>query len=216
LVARKLGATRVHSFDYDSDSVACTRELKSRFFGDDPDWTVEQGSVLDAAYMRSLGAFDVVYCWGVLHHTGDMWRAFDRVADAVKPGGRLYVALYNDQGASSRRWRVIKRLYNRGPSLLRPALLLVVRAYFSTRGALGRFVRPRSERSNAGRQEDKQPRGMSRWHDLVDWVGGYPFEVAKPEEVFDFCRMRGFALRRLKTVGGGLGNNEFVFVRKAE
>jgi 2-polyprenyl-6-hydroxyphenyl methylase/3-demethylubiquinone-9 3-methyltransferase len=55
---------------------------------------------------------------------------------------------------------------------------------------------------------------MSNWHDLVDWVGGYPFEVAKPEEVFDFCQKRGFVLERLKTVGGGLGNNEFVFAQR--
>jgi 2-polyprenyl-6-hydroxyphenyl methylase/3-demethylubiquinone-9 3-methyltransferase len=55
---------------------------------------------------------------------------------------------------------------------------------------------------------------MSVWYDLVDWVGGYPFEVAKPEEVFDFYRKRGFELSRLKTSGGGLGCNEFVFIRK--
>jgi 2-polyprenyl-6-hydroxyphenyl methylase/3-demethylubiquinone-9 3-methyltransferase len=54
---------------------------------------------------------------------------------------------------------------------------------------------------------------MSRWHDLVDWVGGYPFEVAKPEQVFDFLKRRGFALEKLSTAGGGLGCNQFVFVR---
>jgi hypothetical protein len=52
---------------------------------------------------------------------------------------------------------------------------------------------------------------MSRWHDLIDWVGGYPFEVASPEQIFDFCRERGLSLKRLKTCGGGSGCNQFVF-----
>ena len=54
--------------------------------------------------------------------------------------------------------------------------------------------------------------GMSPWHDVVDWVGGYPFEVAKPEEVFEFCCQHGFVLKKLLTKGGGLGGNQFVFV----
>ena len=56
-------------------------------------------------------------------------------------------------------------------------------------------------------------RGMSRWHDIVDWIGGYPFEVATPDSVFEFCRNRGFTLVHLKTSGGKLGCNEFVFQR---
>ncbi|NDB17165.1 MAG: hypothetical protein EB018_09795 [Gammaproteobacteria bacterium] len=58
-------------------------------------------------------------------------------------------------------------------------------------------------------------RGMSWWHDKIDWIGGLPFEVAKPEEIFDFYRNRGFALDRLVTCAGGLGCNEFVFTRVA-
>jgi 2-polyprenyl-3-methyl-5-hydroxy-6-metoxy-1,4-benzoquinol methylase len=215
LAAKRLGAARVHSFDYDVNSVACTRELKSRFFPDDSSWTVEHGSVLDEAYVRSLGTFDVVYSWGVLHHTGDLWRALGYTVGLVKPGGRLCIAIYNDQGATSRRWRVIKRLYNRGPPFVRALLLLAVRTYFGSRTALGWVARGgRSEKSTPDSSRQPVSRGMSNAHDLVDWVGGYPFEVAKPEEVFDFCRSRGFVLQRLKTVGGGLANNEFVFEQK--
>jgi len=71
LTARKLGA-RVHSFDFDKDSVACTTQLRERYFTGDRDWTIEQGSILDDNYVRGLGTFDVVYAWGVLHHTGAM------------------------------------------------------------------------------------------------------------------------------------------------
>jgi len=58
-------------------------------------------------------------------------------------------------------------------------------------------------------------RGMSLWHDMVDWLGGYPFEVAKPEAVSRFFSERGFELVELKTCGGRMGCNEFVFRRQA-
>lgn len=90
LAARRLGAS-VHSFDYDPQSVACTEELKRRFFPDDPEWTVEEGSVLDGGYLAGLGQFDVVYSWGVLHHTGEMWKAIENVSHLVRRGG--YVRL---------------------------------------------------------------------------------------------------------------------------
>src|SRR5438105_15936615 len=69
LAARRLGA-RVHSFDYDPQSVPCAAELKRRYFTDDAAWTIEEGSALDEQYVRALGTFDVVYSWGVLHQTG--------------------------------------------------------------------------------------------------------------------------------------------------
>jgi len=63
------------------------------------------------------------------------------------------------------------------------------------------------------RFKQKGERGMNIYHDWVDWVGGYPFEVAKPEEIFNFFRKRDFQLQYLKTVGGGYGNNEYVFMK---
>lgn len=194
----------------DPESVACTAELRQRYFPGDPSWTMEEGSVLDAAYVKSLGEFDVVYAWGVLHHTGAMWQALGNVAASVSPGGRLVVAIYNDQGRASRYWALTKRVYNRLPSALRPLILLpaFVRLWGPT---LVRDVvqgRPLHAWRTYG-----STRGMSPWRDVIDWVGGYPFEVAKPEEVFDFYRARGFVLEFLKTCAGGIGCNEFVFSR---
>lgn len=88
LAARRLGAC-VHSFDYDPQSVGCTAELKRRYFPEDADWTVEEGSVLDTGYLQGLGQFDVVYSWGVLHHTGAMWQALENVAPLVAGGGAV-------------------------------------------------------------------------------------------------------------------------------
>jgi len=209
LAARRLGA-RVHSFDYDLDSVRCTAALRERYCGDDPAWTVEQGSVLDRPYLQTLGTWDIVYSWGVLHHTGAMWQALEHVADLVRPGGLLWIAIYNDQGPASRRWLKVKQLYNRLPRGFRWIVVLpaLVRTWGLTilrdaiRGHPFETWRHYAERSR---------RAMSPWRDLVDWVGGLPFEVATPDAIFDFYRRRGFVLRRLRTCGGGLANNEFVF-----
>jgi SAM-dependent methyltransferase len=211
LAARRLGA-RVHSLDYDPYSVACTRELRRRYFPEDPEWIVESGSALDEAYIRSLGRFEVVYSWGVLHHTGQMWAALANAAIPVAEGGRLFIAIYNDQGTPSRRWTKVKRAYNKLPKPLR---FLVVWPSFwvlywrpLTKDVL--HLRPFQTIRDYGKH-----RGMSLWRDLIDWVGGYPFEVAKPEEIFDFYRARGFALLRLRTCAGTLGCNEFVFEKRS-
>src|SRR5690348_16213100 len=140
LAAKRLGAIRVHSFDYDPESVACTVELKRRYFPDASEWTIERGSVHDVADLQSLGTFDIVYSWGVLHHTGDLSTALSNIAEIVNPGGQLFIAIYNDQGSASRRWRAIKRLYNSSPRLLGPVLIVAVGAYFAARRALGRLL----------------------------------------------------------------------------
>ena len=103
LAARRLGA-RVHSFDFDPKSVACTRELKKNYFGDDDSWKIQEASALDTEFMNSLGQYDIVYSWGVLHHTGNLWLAMENAQARVAPGGKFFIALYNDTGSQSARW----------------------------------------------------------------------------------------------------------------
>jgi SAM-dependent methyltransferase len=212
LAARRLGA-RVHSFDYDPQSVACTTELRRRYFASDPAWVVERGSVLDATRMRALGTFDIVYSWGVLHHTGRMWDALDNAAIPVAPGGKLFVAIYNDTGTQARRWEWIKRTYNELPRFARVPFAVAVTAPSELRAIAGAIVRRRPGEYIRSWTEYRRRRGMSRWHDIIDWVGGYPYEFATPDAIFDFYRARGFTLTRLKCGGAGLGCNEFVFER---
>lgn len=201
LAARQLGA-RVLSFDLDADSVACARALRERHFPGDGDWIIEHGSLLDAQWLGGLGSFDVVYAWGVVHHTGQMWRAFDNVANAVGPTGAFFTAIYNDQGAISRYWGAVKRLYNRGAAW-RAVLIGLYAPYF-----VGLRMLVRTLRGRGGLD-----RGMDYWYDTLDWLGGYPFEVARPGEVLDAGRRHGFVLERLVTCGGRHGCNEFVFRR---
>jgi len=215
LAARRLGA-RVHSFDYDSHSVACTAELKRRYFPRDLNWTVEQGSALDADYLRSLGTFDVVYSWGVLHHTGQMWRALDNVQGSVEPGGKLFIAIYNDMGSQSTRWRLAKQVYNQLPRPFRLPFALVVMAPSEAKSALRALATFRVREYVRSWIQPRPERGMSRWRDIIDWVGGYPYEVARPEEIFEFCRARGLALTKMQCGGVGLGCNQFVFARERQ
>lgn len=215
LAARRLGAI-VYSFDYDQQSVACTAELKRRYFPEDAFWKIETGSILDRQYLGQLEQFDVVYSWGVLHHTGAMWDALDNIISLVKPTGKLFISIYNDQPSHSERWKNLKRIYNQLPNFLRIPYIFIVMGsrelkslfFCLLKGRLGYYVK------NIMKYEETSLRGMSYWHDIVDWIGGYPFEVAKPEQIFKFYQTQGFELRQLKTCAGGLGCNEFVFIRR--
>lgn len=202
LAAYQQGAD-VTSFDFDVESVNCTRTLKERYANNKNNWNVMQGSILDDEFVASLGEFDIVYAWGVLHHTGDMWRALENASKRVAPRGTWVVSIYNDQGWRSSYWRFIKKMYNSAP-FVRPLLIMLYYPYFVGLRYLVRVFRGR----------EKLERGMSYWHDMVDWLGGFPFEVAKPEKIFAFASAQGFDLRKLRTCGGRSGCNEFVFQKE--
>ena len=202
LAARNLGA-EVYSFDFDPDSVGCTSTLKDRFYNNDLKWIVNEGSVLDSKYLESLGKFDVVYSWGVLHHTGAMWKAMEHLSKTVKSGGLLYIAIYNDQGWLSKYWLFEKKLFN--SNLLAKLFLTLLHAPSQF---IARLISHKLRGSVSGR-------GMTLWFDMLDWLGGYPFEVAKPEEILSFLRLRDFDLQSIKTCGGRHGCNEFVFKKRS-
>ena len=201
LAARRLGAS-VLSFDFDPQAVACAEELRQRYCLGDTGWQIVRGSVLDRDWLAGFGRFDIVYSWGVLHHTGNMTESLANVGRLVAPGGALFIAIYNDQGWVSCYWRAVKRTFN-GGFAQRLAMIALHAPYL-----LGlRWV----VRGLAGRL--RLERGMSLWHDMLDWLGGYPFEVARPERILDLFRQDGFVLEKMRTCGGRHGCNEFVFRR---
>lgn len=209
LAARRLSA-RVVSFDLDPASVQCGERLRDSEYPNDENWTIRIGSALDSEFMESLGRFDIVYAWGVLHHTGAMWRALELTSRRVAPGGKLLVSLYNDQGRASKYWRAIKRTYNQLPPRLRPILVGLVCARWLPSLALADLLKGQSPLRRY--RDYGQGRGMSPWTDWIDWIGGYPFEVATPGDVFRFLRDRGFTLVDMRT-SPGLGCNEYLFAR---
>ena len=212
LAAFKMGA-KVVSFDFDVDSVECTKEVRTKYVGSSSSWTVEQGSILDTDYINALNSCDIVYSWGVIHHTGDLWKAFSNLIQLVNCGGVLCVAIYNDQGFKSKIWAVIKKLYNSLPRFMRPIFALISfigmqvlsLAYHAYKfKMISYFKYVKNYKSN---------RGMNLFHDWVDWVGGYPYEVASVNSVNNFFIARGFEIHDT-TLVSSFGNNEFVARRR--
>lgn len=214
LAAIRLGATRVHSLDYDPESVACAKELKERFFPEAAHWTMERGDALDRGYLSALGTYDVVYSWGVLHHTGNLWQAIENVLPLVARNGQLFIAIYNDAGRRSRQWCTLKKLYNSG-AFYRWALPAVFIPLYVARA----FVADLSNLKNPVTRYRvyKKDRGMSMVRDWIDWIGGWPYEFATAEQVARFCQRRGFEMVTCVNKSGWvLGNNEFVFSRSKD
>jgi 2-polyprenyl-6-hydroxyphenyl methylase/3-demethylubiquinone-9 3-methyltransferase len=213
LAARRLGA-RVHSFDFDSQSVACTAELRRRYFSDEKDWVIEQGSALDASYLKTLGTFDIVYSWGVLHHTGAMWLGIKNVLSLVADGGWLFIAIYNDQGFKSHIWWLVKWFYNLLPQQLNTIYAYVFGLTFHLLNLMKYTLRFKPMNAIRPVLEYKRKRGMSVMHDLIDWMGGFPYEFARYEVLEQYMRVYDFALIRGNETTS-LGCHEMVFQNRA-
>lgn len=214
LAARRLGATE-HSFDFDSQSVASTQELKRRYFPADNAWRVEEGSVLDRGYLEGLGQFDVVYSWGVLHHTGAMWLAIENAIGRIAVGeGKLFIAIYNDQGWKSHVWWLVKFFYNRLPRILKTPFVIAVMTVTKFLVIVKYTLKFKPMTAIAPLFRDRQERGMSAKYDEIDWIGGFPYEFASLETLTAYFKARGFSVLNAKS-NISLGCSEMVLQRTA-
>ena len=209
LAAHRMSAD-VYSFDYDPQSVACTQELKRRYFVKNKEWNIQQGSILDDQFIHGLGEFDICYAWGVLHHTGALWKALYNAQVPVRQDGLLFVAIYNDQGLISKFWKMIKRTYCSG-WLGRSLMSAIFYPVFFLSGLILDLIHLRNPAIRY--REHKKYRGMSLVHDWRDWLGGYPFEPARPQNIINFYRDLGFELVHFEPTGHGFGNNQFLLKR---
>ena len=168
---------KLYSFDYDVNSVSATRSLWERA-GTPANWTVSHGSVLDISYLNSLGLFDLVYSWGVLHHTGRMWEAIDNAANMVKPGGHFLISIY--QGVKTYEYDLfIKKKYNRVGPLYKKWMEWNLYIWPAMKYRI-------KNRKNPFGWNEKRMRGMNVYNDIVDWLGGLPYEVASDKQIEDF------------------------------
>lgn len=214
LAAHRLGF-EVLSFDYDPQSVEATRLIKEKFGDKNKPWQVEQGSILDERYINTLGKFDIVYSWGVLHHTGNMSLAIENAIKLLDDDGKFVLALYNDQGMSSAIWKFIKFLYVTRSKFEKKIIvfLCLLRLWGPTTIKDIFKGKPFDTWKN---YRNKSTRGMDAMHDVIDWVGGYPFEVVSRENLKEEMSGYGFEIEKIRSVGKGHGCNEFVFRRAAK
>ena len=206
LAALRLGAKEVLAIDLDPDSVATTRAVMERFWKHG-NVSVRNLSVFDLDKER-IGEFDIVYSWGVLHHTGDMNRAIEMAARHVKPGGLFAVALYGKTRYCAM-WKRIKRWYvNAPPSRQAWAERLYIRLF-------GFYILLRGKRLSTHIENYKKKRGMDFYHDVRDWIGGYPYESITPKELASLLTPRGFEVvkQNVRRRSGlfGSGNDEYLF-----
>ncbi|GGC07584.1 hypothetical protein GCM10011352_37300 [Marinobacterium zhoushanense] len=208
LAAYDAGAAEVFSFDYDPNSVAATKSLRE-FRGTPDNWTVCQGSVLDTEFMGSLGTFDLVYSWGVLHHTGSVWQALENAMRCLRADSLFYIALYDSDWSAETPefWLDIKQRYTAAGSFRR----LGYELWYILRFMLG-YNPMRFGRLLKRAHEYQKHRGMSLYHDIRDWLGGWPMEYTRIYEVLPLVLGRGNNLLKTKV---GEANTEYLFAGKA-
>jgi 2-polyprenyl-6-hydroxyphenyl methylase/3-demethylubiquinone-9 3-methyltransferase len=201
LEAARLGARPVLGIDADSVSVKTSKENAQRWLDDLGQVSFSEASVLDGQQMASFGTFDVVYSWGVLHHTGNMQNAIEIAARSVKPSGQMMIAIYN-QHWTSPIWKAIKWLYNYsgtvGQRVLTSLLLPVI--FFAKWLVTGKNPR-------------RMRRGMDFKHNIIDWVGGYPYEYASVGQIKKTLEGLGFRVIKIKPANVPTGCNEFIAQR---
>lgn len=205
LAAVQLHADKVISFDVDTDSVQCAELLNERF-GPYDNWEIMQGDLLNKSQLDRLGKFDVVYSWGVLHHTGDMWQAIENISSLVKHDGLLFISIYNDQGMISKGWVCVKKIYNKSPVIFQ----FVISSVYYLLVLLTAALSGMRKRRRVSTWFKGSERGMSLWHDCVDWCGGYPFETATAEDLFKYFYAKDYQLINMRLKKGS-GCNELVF-----
>ena len=112
IAASHLGASPVLGMDVNFKCVDVARNNAEKFGGSNkPDFVVK--SILDDSVDR-VNSYDIVYAWGSLHHTGNMYKAIHNAANRVATGGILVIAIYNKH-ITSPIWKLIKSIYNSSP-----------------------------------------------------------------------------------------------------
>jgi 2-polyprenyl-6-hydroxyphenyl methylase/3-demethylubiquinone-9 3-methyltransferase len=210
LAAYRMGASEIISVDLDPKNIRNLQLIREKFrVPETARWTAYPASILDT----KLPQADIVYSWGVLHHTGKMWEGVRNCMSLVKPGGYLYLMLYRDSLLAAT-WKRIKYLHSISPKPIKSAL----EASYAALWISGLTIRGRNPVKFI-RNYSRNARGMEFYLDAIDWVGGYPFEYASAQEVCSF--VKGFELVRINPPAGGkpvgfIGvNHQYLFRRMA-
>ncbi len=197
LAAMEAGA-RVLGIDIDDDNLeALRRTMRATGHMQSPD--VRIVSILDSAFVdANRQSFDIVHSWGVLHHTGNMKQAIENACALVAADGYFVCSIYNRHWSSSL-WKVIKWSYNKLPFIQGLAVRLLYPVIYVAKWLA------------TGQNPKNKERGMDFFHDVVDWVGGYPYEYASVDEIKVLVGSLGFSCLQVWRAQAPTGCNEFVF-----
>lgn len=201
VAAQKLNASKVVGIDINPICVDISL-INSEMYAPYSSMSFIQGSALDNAFLNQLGEFDIVYAWGSLHHTGSMWDSISSISQRINPNGMFVLSIYNKHFTSPI-WRLIKRVYNTSPNIGKKIMVYIFGVIIF--GA--KFVM-------TGNHPFKKERGMDFWYDVIDWVGGYPYEYANPQELINFLNNLDYRLVNYVPAEVPTGCNEFVFKRE--
>ena len=202
IAAHQLGARKVVGIDVNPRCIETSQANRDLLA---PGSTIEfhVASALEPEQLKRFGKFDFVYAWGSLHHTGAMWNAVHNVSGCVAPEGILVMAIYNKH-VTSPVWKSIKWIYNQVPGLVQGFMILMFAGIIYVAKLLVTGTNPLIKE-----------RGMDFWFDVIDWVGGYPYQYATYREVESFVTNQGFEMRRYISATVPTGCNQFVFDRKS-
>ena len=212
LCASRMGAKKIIGFDRDKHCIECSNYLRSKESNPN-NWEVHYGSALDNKFLSKFPKVDVVYAFGVLHHTGNLWKAIENCASKVKKGGFFYFTVLNKKIGlrGSKNQLKLKQLYNLSPKIFKSTLEYALIVNFFLKNWL-LFRNPHK----IIREQEKSTlsRGMTFRTGIIDWLGSVPYEFARPQEVFDFCTKK----LKLQLVDiymvdeqNLLGNNHYLF-----
>jgi len=200
IAASLAGTRKVIGIDISKESIAVSISNKKRF-ADQNTIDFFHKSIFDNDILQ-LGQFDIVYSWGVLHHTGDMWKSIDIASQLVSPNSLFVIAIYNRHWSCGT-WKMIKRFYNTVPAFIQRLMIWIFFVVIATAKLIVTRKNPFKE----------QKRGMSFYYDVIDWVGGYPYEYADRNEVINHVEKLGFKCIKFVKPVVPTGCNEFVFLR---
>ena len=181
----------------DEYGIQAAETVKQKFSSLIPEharWNIFRGSILDDALVNSMKEKgDIVYSWGVLHHTGSMYEALKNAMTFVNPQGYLIIAIYN-KAPYSGLWVKCKKIYNKSPRFLKllyvyatVLLIYLERLLLSVKAAASGEQRPDCKGND-------DYRGMSLFYNIIDWLGGFPYEYASFDEIKNFVENEGFEL----------------------